>query len=308
LKGQKILKQNSGTLSELDSAENLFKSALAIDPDFILAHIGLADAYLENLFWHRARDVDILPKAKEAVLKAMEIDPEIGECYGILGSIEFYSLNFRTAEFYLKKAIALAPGYIPAHERLAWLYLYKDSIKTSLNLIEKIITLDPLSSRYYGTISYVYCLDHRYDEGIRVLRSYLEKYGNDNFILWHLASLLMVKGDFQEALKIFNQRTIGNTNWLMGYTYAKTGNLKKAREILEINLRKAGESYVPSYVIAVQYLGLNEVETALDYLEKDLFNSDQLTFIMFLKKDPLWIPVHNHPRFKAILQKITQRL
>lgn len=93
-----------------ENAVELFKKAVAIDPDFALAYAGLADAYAQ-----RARtwgmDGNWSDAAVEAAQKAISIDPELPEAHKSLGhSYAVQNLLTKALESY-QRALALRPQY-----------------------------------------------------------------------------------------------------------------------------------------------------------------------------------------------------
>jgi tetratricopeptide (TPR) repeat protein len=140
--------------------------------------------FTDILFWHRATDTEVFPKVRETLLHAIEIDPNLGEGYGILGGLEMYLNNLDEALRCLRKSIELSPGYLPAKERLAWIHIKNDDIEKGLELIVQIIERDPLSTRYRGAFSQAFIILNRYEESLAFLKEYLDQFGDDNYILW----------------------------------------------------------------------------------------------------------------------------
>ncbi len=306
-KGQELLKRSSGTKEDMDQARIYFEMSIKEDSSFSLAWVGLADAWIETIFWHRVEDEDALPQAKAAALKAMQIDPGNGECYGVLGAINFMERDLSSAEQNLKRSIELNPNYSFAYERLAWLALFQGKEDESLKQYDYVILLDPLSTRYKGSLGSAYYFMGRYDEGIKKMKEFLNLDPTDNFILWSLAYCYAGKGEYEKAIETFKKRTIGtNTNWAYAYCYAKLGNTTEAQRILNYHLERKKTGHVPDFMMAVQYAALWDKETALDYLEKSINNENEGWFILGFETDPMLASVRKDPRFKALLKKIAQ--
>ena len=93
-----------------------FAAALREDPEYALAYSGLADCY--SLLGHIGNSPpgDVMPKAKAAALKALELDDTLPEAYSSLGYVElFYEWNWESAERHFQRAIRLNPRYTPAY-------------------------------------------------------------------------------------------------------------------------------------------------------------------------------------------------
>ncbi len=311
-KGQLLLNHGAGSAVSLDSAEYFFNRCIRIDPNFALAYIGLADTYLETLFWQRASQSDVIPKVRANLWKAMEIDPTLGEAYGILGTIELYELRYDEALVHLEKSIQLNPGYLLACSRLVWLYLLHDRTSEAFAMVNYILERDPLSTRHWGSLCYIYLLEGRFSEIIKVLEDHLNKFGPNDYILWLLGSAYSGMKNYEKAIEVFNQRTMGENNWMLGYSYARAGYISKAEQILNANLSKADSVFVPPFMLAVQYVGLNQFDRALDLLEESLQNitSDynMVTYAWFINRDPTWEPLHDNARFQEMVKNALTQL
>jgi TolB-like protein/Flp pilus assembly protein TadD len=302
---QMFLNRGGGKVEELEKAEDLFKKAIDIDPDFCRAYVGLSDTYLEYIYWGRQAPKEILEKALTPALKALELSPAEGGSYGALGAISYYRFDKETAVSYLNKAIEINPNYVGAYDKLAWIRLFEGSLDEAVRLFNKALELDPLSTKNIANIAFSHYYFHEYDKGIKVLDDALNKFPDDNMLLFMKANLLTGAKQFEEAIKIFNHRTVGvNTNWMIGYSYGMIGEVEKANEVLNYQLEKNKTTFVPPYMIATIYMGLGDRENALTWLEKDYETGGLGLFFWGLKRDVKFESLRNEPRFIALLNKI----
>ena len=117
LKGRYLWNQRS--LEGLTKAKAFFERAIALDPNYALAHSGLADCYSLFMDYRGARAAEVLPKAKAHALKAVDLDDGLAEAHASLGAISQHEYDWNTAERELKRAIELRPGYATAHQWFA---------------------------------------------------------------------------------------------------------------------------------------------------------------------------------------------
>ena len=303
-KGQELLKRSSGTAEDMEKARTYFEMSLREDSTFTQAWVGLADAWLESIFWHRITGDSALIKAKAASMKAKELDPENGECYGVLGAVNLMEKDLSSAEQNLNRSIELNPNYTFAYERLAWISLFRKEEEKAISLYNQVILLDPLSTRYKGSLGSSYYFMARYKEGIKKMNEFLRLDPNDNFILWSLAVCYAGNGEYQKAIETFHRRSIGTkTNWALSYCYAKLGNMAEAQKILDYNLEKKKTSHVPDFMMAVQYAALGDQDTALDYLEKSFNNDNEGWFVLGLESDPMLHSLKQSQRYKALVKQ-----
>lgn len=303
-KGQDLLHRGYGNPEELKQITAYFEEAIRLDPGFSKAYVGLAEAYVNYVFWGRRKSKDVLEPAMNAALKALELDNSSGECYAALGAVNFLRLNTKISLDFMKKAVALSPGFIGAHEYLAWLNVVDRNMEGTLAMIAKIRELDPLSNKYYGMLGHVHYYTGRFEEGIERLKEEQEKNPDNPFVLWTLGYLQSGAGKYEDAIKTFKARdTTGkNTNWMLAYSYGMIGKEQEAREILNIHLSKRKLDHVPAYMIATIYMGLGETDKVFEWLDKDIDDGVLAFFMMCLKHDPKFYPIKDDSRFARYLE------
>ncbi|MFY0644298.1 MAG: hypothetical protein JXR19_07510 [Bacteroidia bacterium] len=305
-KGLNLLHRGFGMITELDAAVECFKKAIALDKDFARAYVGLSDTYMEYIFWGRIAPKEVLDLALGAGLKALELDNTSGESYGTLGAISFGKCNKDDATNFLEKAIELSPNYLSAYEKLTWIKLYDGEIDDAIKLLSKAQSLDPLSTKYIGDMAHIYYYSNRCKEGLDYMIPHLMKDPENPWLLWSKGYLYSGMQDYEKAIKAFTSRlTSGkNTNWMLGYCYGMHGDTEEATSILEWHLDKRENEYVPAYMIACIYIGLDKQEEALNWLEKDYEEGGLGLFFWGLKSDPKFNKLHDHARYKQLLSKI----
>jgi TolB-like protein/lipoprotein NlpI len=306
-KGEELLKRSSGSYEDMAKARQYFEMSLQEDPTFTQAWVGLADAWIETIFWHRVADEDALPQAREAAEKAMALDPENGYGYGALGAVNLLEGDLISAEKNLRRSIEWNPNYSFAYERLGWLALFKGDENECFELYDKVLKLDPLSTRYKGSMGSVYYFSGKFQQGIDRMKEFLRLDPMDNFILWSLAYCYAGNKEYDKAIETLDKRTLGkNTNWIYTHCYAKLGRMEEAKKILAHHLENKKTKHVPDFMMAIQYISIGDNETGLDYLEKSIETKGENWFILGFKKDPMLDPVREYPRFKKIMNRLNE--
>lgn len=304
-KGQELLKRSSGTKEDMERARVFFQKAIQKDSTYARAWVGLADSWIETIFWHRVTDDDALPQAKAAVMHALRIDPENGEAYGALGAINLLERDVISSEKNLQKSLELNPNYSYAYERLAWIAVMRGQEKESFDLYEKVLLLDPLSTRLKGSQGTIYYFIGQYKTGIEKCKEFLSLHPGDNFILWALAYCYAGNGEYEKAIETLHQRTLGTkTNWIFAYCYSKLGRTEEARQILDYHLERKQTSHVPDFMMSVIYASLGNLESALDHIEKSVEAAGENWFVLGFESDPMLDPIRSHPRFKNVLDQV----
>ena len=139
-----------------------------------------------------------------------------------------------------------------------------------------------------------------------ILLEMLEKEPDKNTTLFILGMVYTHMKEYEKALETLLKRSVGlNTNWLIGFNYYKTGQKEKAREILEYNLQLPEERATPNSMMAIMYLGFEEYDVAMDYMEKGLKSYD----FWGLWLDQSWSdPIRDNPRFKKIMETYYEKI
>ena len=135
-----------GSSREMNKAEEYFRKAIDLDPDFALAYANLGYAYVIQAYHSTMGRDEALDKARDAVRKALEIDDQLAEAHAVSAEIKYmFDWDWEGADRDLKRAIELNPGSDTARlvyaDFLASMGRFDEAIAQS----EKAKELDPLS-------------------------------------------------------------------------------------------------------------------------------------------------------------------
>jgi TolB-like protein/Tfp pilus assembly protein PilF len=169
----KHLMRTRGSAPLMD-AEGHFRTALALDPKFALASVGLADTLLlQTLYAGRSRDAT-LGEAEKAANRALELDPNLAEAWAAAGHLAADRGKFERAEQMLRRAIALNANYAPAHQ---WLTPVLGSLgrrDEALAAAEHASVLDPRSAIMHVNLGVARSSVGRFDDALVALRRAIE--------------------------------------------------------------------------------------------------------------------------------------
>jgi serine/threonine-protein kinase len=285
-----------------------FEEAIELAPDHPLPYVGIAITCLLNVLANDAPPADRMPRAKIAAMKAVELDPESSEAHIALGSVAlFYDWEWDVAGEQLKCAYELDPKSGEANSFLAHFYSNIGCHDEAVELSRHAALLDPLNLRrgaQYGQFLYY---AGKYDESIEQLKRMIEL--EPNFWLPHMfvARSYIEKGCYCEVDRELSiARQLGSVSLevpaLHGCAYARSGKLRKAREVLAELNSVAERRYVPPYFPAMVHNALGDKEQALDCLERSYRVRDARA--TWLKVDPKWNNLRFEPRFVKVLRKM----
>ncbi|MEO8041252.1 MAG: tetratricopeptide repeat protein [Acidobacteriota bacterium] len=295
--------------TDVERSIEYFKQAIALDPNFALAHSALADSYNGMTAYPYMAPKEAVPLAKAAANRAIEIDPTLAEAYTALAnSLACFDWNWKDAERDFRRAIELNPNDAGTHWRYGMFYLmpnarFDDAIAEGKRSLE----LEPLDLNHGANLSGLYFYARRYDEALEQAR---QVYSLDaNFIVgrWALSQAYIQKGMLAEAIEL-NERGLQTdpTNPVFlrfaGIAYAKAGRRQDAEKIVDRFKEIAKTQYVMSYHIALIYSALGDKDKALAELETALTDHDYL--LPRAKVEPFLDPLRDDPRFKGILKRL----
>lgn len=295
------------SLAQPRRAIELFEQSTRLDPNFALAHAGLADIYSRLPIAADVPSREALPKAKEAALKALEIDDRLAEAYTALGWIGFYyEWDWESSEANHRRALEINPNDFSAHLGYAHLLSNTGRHDEALREVEQAIRLDPLSSLAGALKGQFLFHARRYPEAIEQLRQTLEINPAFWVALVQLGRSYVQVGRHQEALEAFRKSSEsgGTTAPLSftGYTYAASGlRVEAERTLRELRSPSEGTS-VPPYNVALVYHGLGDTTEAMRWLEKA--DNERDVRMVFLGVDPLWDSLRSDPRFAGLLERM----
>ncbi|MDQ3750254.1 MAG: tetratricopeptide repeat protein [Acidobacteriota bacterium] len=287
--------------SETNKALSYFQQAIAIDPTYARAYLGLANSYRSLVLAGEMTPTEFLPKAKAAASKAIEIDDTLAEAHAELCYIVIrYDWNWNEAENHCKQALELDPNNAETHHAYAHVFSLTGRHEQGLAEIERARELDPLNLRISTVEAQFLIYAGQTDEALFRLQKAIELEPDFWFAHNFAASAYIEKGMYAEAIaeaRRAKELSGGITQPIgfLGYALVKSGKETEARAELESLLKLSNERYVPPYHIAMIYNGLDERDKTLEWLERGFNERDPR--MAFLKVEPKWNNLRNEPRF-----------
>ena len=166
LKGRDYL---VGNQQEMDKSVDYFQQAVARAPEYALAHAGLAEAYTRQAFLRGSGRAEPAAKARAAVSRALEIDPDQAEAHAALGLVAFYfEWDWAGAETELRRALELNPGSRTVQGHYGWFLTAMGRLDEGLAHCKKAAELDPLSTGPVHDIAINYMVRGDLEQAARV--------------------------------------------------------------------------------------------------------------------------------------------
>lgn len=263
----KIAEATENQKSEsLEKAIDYFQQALTRDPNDALAYSGLADAYSILSTNYRA-PLEVMPKAKAAAVRAIELDDALAEAHVSLGYVALtFDWDWSSAEREFRRALELNPSLPRAHAGYAEFLLFvRRQTEEGLQELQRAYALDPLLPIAHGDLAWLSFLARRYKESVEAA----QRFGHDD----HALALSYAELGQHELALAAADPAVNSTRSpvILAQTaaaYALAGKPDKAPAMLPAIEGQARNRYVCGFNVACIYAALGDKDQAFSWLEK----------------------------------------
>jgi len=298
---------NKRTEEELNKAIEYFKQSIEKDPNYALAYVGLADAYLVLPQYGGMAPSVAAPRTKEALTRALEIDRDLAEAHASLGLKAQFEWDWAGAEKEYRRASELNSNYATTHH---WYALFLCEMKRNDEAIKEsrlAQKLDPLSPIINNLVAFTLMTAGKYGSAVEQWKRTLElepTFPESHFLL---SKAYWGKGLYPEAISEAQKAASysgSKPRYVagVGYALAAAGKRAEAHNIIDELARWSKSGNVsPSYIAGI-YSTLGERDQAFEWLEKAYrVRDDQLTWIMI---DPVFGSIRSDPRYTDLLRRM----
>jgi len=292
-----------------------FQNAIALDPQYASAHAALARAYSLAPVVRAMTPIEAMPKARDAALRAIELDPGLASGHSTLGFVKaHYEFDWPSAEREYLRALALNPNDAYAH------FFYSNSYLSPLGRhaqaieeMRKAVAIDPFSAPVQAFLGRTYIWARKYDKALEQFQKVAEMF--PGFAIDHerLAQLHAFMGRFDQAIaEDTKARLLSGENEKSAL--AKEAKLRHAwttqgapgywKTLVELSqtAENPPEAYNSPFGTAILYAQLGDKARALNALEQAY---EQRSLAMTeINIEPAFDPIRGEPRFKALLQRV----
>jgi eukaryotic-like serine/threonine-protein kinase len=282
-----------------------FNQAIRLDPNYAQAYAGLASVYTE-ISSSYLPPTEAMPKAKEAVQKALSLDGSLAEAHVASGEVYWWGdWNFAAAERELKRAIELSPNEPTILVEYANFLARLGRSNEAMALANKALQLDSISPFVNGNLGSILYFTRQPDRLIEQAHKMLDMdHTSSDGHTW-LGRAYMQKGLYDQAIPELQKSAdphSGDGLAQLGYAYAMAGRQSEALKTLADLESLAERRYSSPVRIACVYVGLGDKERAFEWLEKGFVGrSDHLTQ---LKTEPMFDSLRSDPRFADLLHRV----
>ena len=298
---------NKQTLDGMQAGIDFFQEAIKKDQHYALAYAGLADAYALLADYNVLAGKEVMPRAKTAAMKALELDDTISEAHASLGWAKMtLDWDWPGAEREFKRALELNPNYATAHQWYADYLTTLGRAEEARAGMKRALELEPASLPIHVALAATLYYARQNDLAIEQCRRAILM--DPQFIEAHvfLARSLEQKGSYAEALaelKQARQLSQDDSNELaaLGQAYARSGDRAEAQKILSELTQRSANTYVQPMWIAAIHAALGNKDDAVTWLRQAV--GDRSVWLIYLKVDPFFDGLRSDPRFIDLVRQ-----
>ena len=297
----------SYTPERLQKAIESFQTAVEKDPDFALAWAALSYAYGALGYWGYVRPSEVIPKAKAAARRAVELDDTLADAHSVLGGYAvFAEWNWGTAERELKRAIELNPSHPDAH---AYYGMMLGSLRRPREAMEQFQIareLDPLQPRASSVVAWCSYISGRYKQAIEELRHAVELAPDFFITRWYSWRVLHRTREDTAALKeckrMYELLKDAEVVQALEQGERRSGYPGAMSEAAKTLARRSKTAFVSAVQVALLFAHAGENDAALEQLEKAYEERDPRLHTVWA--DPDWEALYSKPRFQQLLRNM----
>ena len=304
LRGRQVMIQGTST-ADFRKALEPFQQAVELDPGFAKGWSGVAMANMTLGFFRQAPVAEVLPKAREAALKAIALDDRSGEAYGVLGSIELYfDWTFDSAKFNLERAVALTPHDLFLRHSWADYLMVTGHLEESLEQVKLGRSYEPTSPLAETVVLFHTMATRHYGEVIAEGRRATAAFPKLGIVHGLLGEALWRTGKYDEAIAEYRLAYGSDSEILRLFeTEFRRSGAKAALKVWAD--RRAAEAEAgrgSPFGVAIAFAAAGERDLAFQWLDKAFVTrTPQLLHIV---ADPSFDDIRTDPRYKALLRRI----
>ncbi|MEO7148345.1 MAG: tetratricopeptide repeat protein [Rhodanobacteraceae bacterium] len=278
LRGRQI--QSVKSSDNWTKAPEMFRRAIALDPDYAQAHAGLADSLAQLLIWRIIEPTDVLEEALAAAKRALELAPQLAEAHVAHANTLSLAGDDRDAVAAFERAVELNPELYEAHYYFGR-HCYARG--QHARAIEEFEAAHRVRSDEFQAISLA----------SNAADSLGDKARGDALVRLALPSALA---------EIAADPENGRALYLAAGMQVRLGDIEGGRRSIETALRLQPDDFGTLYNAACTYTHMGENERALDLLERAIATGGG--FRDWLEHDSDLDSLRAMPRFQEILARL----
>ena len=261
-----------GTRESVNKAIQDFQDAIAKDPKNARLYSALAGAYNAATTYYSS-PAEVMPRAKEAALRAAELDPNLASAHVELGYVHlFFDWDWPAAEAEYRRALEINPTLPEAQLGYANYLATLGRFDEAISRVQQAYRFDPIALESRNEALWIYYYSGRTEETIEQSKRTIELEPTAGFPYAMLALAYAQLGRRTETLQAAeNAIRFANSPSVItaaASALARVGQSRESKQLLNKALQQAKERYVCQFLVAATHAELGENEKALESLEQ----------------------------------------
>jgi serine/threonine-protein kinase len=283
-----------------------FERAIARDPAYAMAHVGIGLANIELAELGAEEPAVAHPRAKAAVARALELDADLVEAQCLWAYLQaLVNFDWAGAERGFERALELSPSSADAWDLYARMCGALRRFDEAVEMSGRAQSLDPLAHRNDLATSLLRA--GRYDEALEAALRNTEFDPGDDRAVATLGWAYLKTGQPEAGLvELERARAITpeSDQWLaqLAQAHGFLGRTAEAQAALAELRDRATRRYVSPYHVAFVHVGLGEHDQAIDILERAI--EDRAAAAYAIDGSFLLAPLRSHPGYPALRRKL----
>jgi eukaryotic-like serine/threonine-protein kinase len=299
---------NKRTEDETKRGIEYFQQALSVDPNFALAHVGLADCQtlLGDVGIQAMLPKEAFLEGQRSAARALEIDDALAEAHATMGHISMHLFDWPKAETEFRRAIELNRNYAHAWLLQGYYSAFTGHLEESIAAINSALQLDPLSLPVNRSVAELLYFAGRFDESIDHFRKSIEM--EPHYIAHvELGRVYENRKMYDAAFaKFAKARELSQDSpeslASLAHCYAVSGAIDEAQKLVQELTQMSEQRYVSPYDLALIHGGLSQKEECFAWLNRAYEIHDG--WMIYITVDPRWQSMRGDPGFIEIVRQV----
>jgi len=281
-----------------------YEEAVAKDPAFAPAYVGLAQAYFTLGDWGCSPAEQSFSKSKVAALRALELDSSLGPAHAWLGTLAyFHEWDWDNAEKEYKQAADLDPNYAPAHLLYAVFLVSMGNQEKGLAEMRRAQELDPTAELTNMVSVHILYLARRYDQAIEQAKNAIQFYPDSRGTYFWLGVAYERKGLYDQAIEAYlKSKSLQGTQPEEVEAFRNAYQKSGIRGFWQYTLDTLKRDRADTCSMNTIYALASQKERTLEFLNESI--QHHCNSVRTLKVDSIYDTLRDDPRFKDLLTRL----
>jgi serine/threonine protein kinase/Tfp pilus assembly protein PilF len=297
------------TRDSLEKSKDYFNQAIAKDPNYATAYVGLADYYFVVPDYAPISNREATPPLRAAAEKALAIEPNLADAHSVLAGAHWNNWEWDAAETEFKRALELDPHSVDTHHWYGLFLSWGRRDQEAIAQMKSGLESDPINLRLNENLGQTYWNAGQDDLALEQLKKTSELDPTFADVHAFLAAIYRSLGKYDLWLAEWKQNTEANNdkedlaiNEEVTKTYQRSGYHAALLKLIELQQQLSKRRYVDPGEIATTYAAAGDPEKAFLWWSKAVDERAESAQTLRVRRE--MNPYRSDPRYSALLKKM----